>query len=216
MIERVRKYPVATVLVIAFYYLVGLFGLSIPALQPYFKTLVPFTLLFSLYFLWLFHENADRTIYMTGLVIFILGYLVEALGVNTGLVFGDYIYGKTLGIKLWNTPLMIGVNWLLLIYTCWALTGIFSSNRWLRYLSGAVLMVLYDIALEPVAIRLDMWNWPGDAVPYQNYAGWFLVSMILFVIFDMGTRSIKNKIAPALFCIQFAFFIALNLIYYFS
>jgi len=107
------------------------------------------------------------------------------------------------------------VNWLLLIYSCWALTGIFTGNRWLRYFAGSTLMVLYDIALEPVAIRLDMWSWRGEAVPLQNYAGWFLASLILFIIFDLSTKDIKNKIAPALFIIQFMFFILLNIIYHF-
>jgi putative membrane protein len=216
MIERVRKYPVATVLVICFYYMVGIVGLSFEKTQLLFQALVPFTLLFSLYFLWLFHEGADRRIYITGFVIFLLGYLVEVAGVNTGVIFGDYVYGKTLGIKLWNTPLIIGVNWLLLIYSCWALTGIFTANRWVRYLAGSVLMVLYDIVLEPVAIRLDMWNWNGQVVPLMNYTGWFLTSLILFIILDLYTKSIKNKIAPALFIIQFMFFVILNIIFYFS
>jgi len=215
MIEKIRKYPVATVLILCFYYLVGLAGLSVGRTQSLFQALVPFTLLCSLYFLWLFHEKADRRIYLTGMLIFLLGIVIESVGVNTGAIFGDYIYGKTLGIKLWNTPLMIGVNWLLLIYSCWALTGIFTGNRWLRYFAGSTLMVLYDIALEPVAIRLDMWSWRGEAVPLQNYAGWFLASLILFIIFDLSTKDIKNKIAPALFIIQFMFFILLNIIYHF-
>ena len=216
MIENVRKYPVATVLVLCFYYMVGLAGLSLEKTQSLFQALIPFTLLCSLYFLWLFHEKADLRIYLTGLAIYLTGYLVESVGVNTGAIFGDYVYGKTLGIKLWNTPLMIGVNWLLLIYSCWALSGIFTVNRWLRYLAGSTLMVLYDFALEPVAIRLDMWNWHGEAVPLQNYAGWFLTSMILFIFLDLSTKDLKNKIAPALFIIQFIFFIILNIIFYYS
>ena len=216
MIENVRKYPLATVIVISFYYLVGIVGLSIPVTESLFRALVPFTLLCSLYCLWLFHEQADLRIYLAGLAVFLTGFLVEAVGVNTGAVFGDYVYGKTLGVKIWNTPLMIGVNWLLLIYSCWALTGIFTGNRWLRYLAGSALMVLYDIALEPVAIRLDMWNWHDEAVPFQNYAGWFFASLLMFVMLDVLTKNIKNKIAPALFIIQAVFFIVLNMIYKFS
>jgi len=171
MIENIRKYPVATVLVLCLYYAVGLAGLSIEWTRPIFQALIPFTLLCSLFFLWLFHENADLRIYLTGLAIYLAGYLVESVGVNTGAVFGEYVYGKTLGIKLWNTPLVIGVNWLLLIYSCWVLTGLFTGNRWLRDFIASGLMVIYDIALEPVAIRLDMWNWFGASVPLQNYTG---------------------------------------------
>jgi putative membrane protein len=213
MIENVRKYPVATVAVISFYYVVGLVGLSLDRTQVLFRALVPFTLLFSLYFLWLFHEGLNLRLYLTALAILVLGYGIEAVGVNTGIIFGNYEYGPTLGTKLWNTPLMIGVNWLLLIYSCWVLTGVFTGNRWLRYLSGSVLMVIYDLALEPVAIRLDMWNWFGVPVPIQNYVAWFFVSLLLFVLLDLNLKQIRNKIAPAMFIIQLVFFIILNIIF---
>ena len=213
MIENVRKYPVATVAILSFYYAVGVVGISLEITQSLFRALVPFTLLCSLYFMWLFHESANLRLYLTALVIFILGYVIEAVGVNTGIIFGHYEYGKTLGFKLWNTPLMIGVNWLLLIYSCWTLTGIFTANRWLRYLSGSLLMVVYDLALEPVAIRLDMWSWFGAEIPLQNYIAWFFISIILFILLDINVKQIRNKIAPALFIIQLAFFIILNIVF---
>jgi bisanhydrobacterioruberin hydratase len=216
MIEQLRKFPLATIIVISFYYLVGIIGLSVGKTQPLFQALVPFTLLFSLYFLWLFHEGPDLRIYLTGAGIFLLGFFIEAIGVNTGMIFGEYAYGRTLGFRILDTPLMIGVNWLLLIYSCWALTGIFTGNRYIRYFGGSVLMVLYDIALEPVAIRLDMWSWQGGVIPLQNYAGWFFASALMFLILDRSRSRINNKIAPALFIIQFSFFIILNIIYHFS
>jgi bisanhydrobacterioruberin hydratase len=215
MIENVRKYPVLMIVVISFYYLVGIIGLANNATETLFKALVPFTLLLSLYFLWLFHEEKDLRFYVTGLAIFILGYFIEAIGVNTGVIFGDYEYGQTLGFEILDTPLMIGVNWLLLVYSCWALTGLISNQRWLRLLIGASLMVIYDIALEPVAIRLDMWNWKEEDIPLLNYTGWFLSSMILFFILDLSKTAIKNKIAPALFIIQFLFFIILNIVFHY-
>ena len=161
MIENLRKYPVATVAVIAFYYGVGIIGLSIDNTRALFTALVPFTLLFSLYFLWLFQEGLNARFYLASLAILVLGFTVEVAGVNTGVIFGNYVYGKTLGVKLWDTPLMIGVNWLLLIISCRALVEKFISNRWLKISVASAMMVIYDIALEPVAIRLDIVNWLG-------------------------------------------------------
>jgi putative membrane protein len=215
MLENVRKYPVATIIVIAIYFTVGVIGLSLEMSGALFKKLIPVTLLFSLYFVWLFHENPDKRFYFSWLTIFILGFLVEVIGVNTGVIFGEYTYGKTLGFKLWNTPLMIGVNWLLLIYSCRALIGIFTGNRWLTWLAGGALMVLYDIALEPVAIRLDMWNWHLATIPIRNYVAWFIISVIFFIVSDLFIKRIENKIAPAMFIIQFMFFVILNIIFYF-
>lgn len=216
MIENVRKYPAALIAFLSIFYLVGVIGLSWEKSRSLFEALVPFTLLFSLYFLWLFHENPSPRFYLASLVIFLAGFLLEVAGVNTGLIFGEYAYGKTLGVKLWNTPLMIGVNWLLLIYSAWVLTGFITSSRWLRYILGGLAMVAYDIVLEPAAIRLDMWTWAGVAVPIQNYVSWFVFSVILLFVFDRMMKEVKNKIAPALFIIQFVFFLLLNIIHYLS
>lgn len=216
MIENVRKYPAALIAFLSIFYLVGVIGLSWEKSRSLFEALVPFTLLFSLYFLWLFHDTPSPRFYLASSVIFLAGFLLEVAGVNTGLIFGEYAYGKTLGVKLWNTPLMIGVNWLLLIYSAWVLTGFITSSRWLRYILGGLAMVAYDIVLEPAAIRLDMWTWAGVAVPIQNYVSWFVFSVILLFVFDRMMKEVKNKIAPALFIIQFVFFLLLNIIHYLS
>jgi len=216
MIENIKKYPTATAVVIALYYAVGIIGLSMEKTRPLFQSLIPFTLLFSLYFLWLFHEKPGNRLYLGWLIIFLLGFFIEVLGVNTGIIFGHYTYGKSLGFKIMETPIMIGVNWLILVYSCWALVGLFTSNRWLGALAGGVLMVLYDFALEPIAIRLDMWNWHLSSVPVQNYIAWFLLSILFFLIFDLFIKKNGNKIAPALFIIHFMFFVILNIVFYFS
>jgi putative membrane protein len=216
MIENVRKYPVATVIVLSVYYLIGVIGLSMEMSRQLFQNLIPATLLFSLYFLWLFDERQDkRMLYLGGVVVFLLGFLIEVAGVKSGLIFGHYEYGKTLGIKVLETPLMIGVNWLLLIYSGKALIGLFTSNRWLSYLAGGTILVLYDFALEPAAIRFDMWTWFNVPVPLHNYIGWFIVSFVFFAIFDIFVKRIENKIAPAMFIIQFLFFVLLDVVNYF-
>jgi putative membrane protein len=40
---------------------------------------------------------------------------LEVVGVKTGLIFGEYKYGSTLGIKLFEVPLIIGFNWVFVI-----------------------------------------------------------------------------------------------------
>jgi len=50
-------------------------------------------------------------------------------------------------------------------------------------------------------------------VPLQNYVAWFVVSFILFIIFEYTVKQSRNKIAASLFIIQLMFFILLNLIF---
>ena len=67
-------------------------------------------------FLW---ANADYSfkLFKTISLIYIIGILVEVLGVNLNIIFGDYYYGNSLGPKIYGTPLIIGVNWLTLSCT---------------------------------------------------------------------------------------------------
>jgi putative membrane protein len=49
---------------------------------------------------------------------FLTGILVEIMGVNTGLLFGDYQYGAVLSPRIKQVPWVIGINWFLVIYCC--------------------------------------------------------------------------------------------------
>ena len=61
-----------------------------------------------------FYANNDFSLSFlkTILVVFIIGYFIEVLGVRFKFIFGEYFYGETLGLKILNTPLIMGVNWL--------------------------------------------------------------------------------------------------------
>jgi putative membrane protein len=212
MIENVKNYPLAARIGIIVYYSVGVIGLSWDATRPVFQKVMPFSILVSMYFLWIFHENPDKRLYFSWLIIFLLGYFVEVIGVNTGLIFGEYNYGESLGIKWLETPVVMGVNWLLLIYSSSVLVARFTTNRWLAALAGSCLMVLFDLALEPVAIRLDMWNWHLSPIPVQNYVAWFVISFLFFLLQGLFVKKIENKIAVTMFIVQLLFFLVINII----
>lgn len=139
------------------------------------------------------------------------GFLIELIGVNTDAVFGTYTYGKTLGIKLWQTPLLIGINWFILVYC----TGVFLEqfkikNRFLFSLLGALILLSLDILIEPVAMSFDYWTWDGSVIPVQNYFAWFLFSGLMLWIFSSMSFNKQNKAAVVLLFSQFIFFAVLN------
>ena len=98
------------------FYIVGVVGFGLKISQDIFQSLTAYSLLLCLYLLAVYHENYTRKELGVFLLIYLLGFGVELLGVNTGLIFGNYNYGDGLGFKVLGTPLMIGVNWLFLIY----------------------------------------------------------------------------------------------------
>lgn len=196
--------------IIIIFYLVGIAGLSLEFSREIFRLLVPFTLLGSVILMLLMDEsNSGKLWYILG-VIYVASFFIEMAGVNTGIVFGTYEYGRTLGFKVVGTPLMIGINWIILVYAIWQWVGKARMNGLLKILLASLAMVVYDFVLEPIAMILDMWDWEGGQIPVQNYIAWFVISFIFFSMFQVMGIKIRNKISTVLLLTQFGFFIVLN------
>lgn len=197
--------------IIILFHLVGLYGFLTPELSKLFIDLVPFHLLLMLLLLIFSIKERSSHILLFAGIIFTAGFLIELIGVNTDAIFGSYTYGKALGIKLWQTPLLIGINWLILVYC----TGIFLEqfkikNRFIFSLLGALILLSLDILIEPVAMRFDYWTWDGSVIPVQNYLAWFLFSGLMLWIFSSMSFNKQNKAAVVLLFSQFIFFAVLN------
>jgi len=201
--DRFRR-PAVVLLTLA--YLAGVVGLHLPLLQPWFMPLVPLNLLASLLLLLAFHPDWRSSFVFYCVLCFLIGYWVEVLGVYTGMVFGRYAYGPTLGWSLLGVPLVIGVNWLTLSYCCGSLFDLLPVPIYLKTILAATLMVALDVLIEPVAIRLDFWTWYGEPIPLRNYLGWWIVSAILLAIWYGLPFAKKNPLALPLLLLQFLFF----------
>ncbi len=193
------------------YYTVGFAGLSLPSTRELFINLMPLSLLLSSAILLFFHRSWRKTDVIVFFMIALTGYLVEVLGVHTGKVFGSYTYGRALGYKMFDTPLLIGLNWLMLTYCVFAITEDLRLFSPLKVLLAATLMVVYDIVMEPVAIRLDMWSWGGGPIPTQNYQAWFIISLVFLSAMHLLRVKTNNRVAAWLFGTQFMFFLFLSL-----
>lgn len=222
------------VTILLWVYGVGVVGMVLPFSRDLFIRITPLNLLFAGAFLF-FGKNPPPRVWLTGIGIFIVSFLVEAAGVNTGKIFGEYVYGHALGPKLLNTPVIIGLNWFVLIYCTniigrklwdllsgdWSGSGSSASGRKPVRLSaggryfiqsvfvivtGSLLMVAYDLLLEHAAIRLDMWSWSGDGIPFRNYVSWFLLSLLFHLAMRLWGEDEANERALPLFAVQVVFF----------
>lgn len=202
---------ICTILVILFY-TIGYFGFIYSDYSPIFKQLIPLHLLLMLGLMIFSHADKNKNFWIFLLTTYIAGFVIELLGVNTGSIFGSYKYGAALGPKFADIPLLIGVNWILVIYS----TGIFMKefeikNHIIRALIGAFLVTLLDFLIEPVAMQYDYWNWTNFEVPFQNYVGWFIFSFLMLRFFFLMKFRKYNPAATVLFIVQFIFFFALNM-----
>ena len=198
-------------LIIILFHIVGLYGFLNPALHDLFIKLVPSHLMLMLLLMMISGYDGSSSSVIFAVAVYTAGFLVEVAGVGTRLIFGSYSYGSTLGIKLWQTPLLIGVNWFLLVYTTGVFLSAYKLNRYLLALIGAVVLVGIDFLIEPVAVKYDYWSWSGGVIPLQNYVGWFFVSFIMFILFNSFNFRKKNSAANVLFVAQICFFIILNI-----
>ncbi|MEI8112872.1 MAG: carotenoid biosynthesis protein [Bacteroidia bacterium] len=198
-------------IIIVVWYLVGIAGFLIHPLRPLFQQLTPFGMLMAAVLLLYFQEPKSLKNWIFFAAIALTGFIAELIGVNTQRLFGAYTYGDTLGIKLWNTPLTIGLNWLVLI-CCIASLSKNIRDHWYFPLIGAATMVAFDWIMEPVAIATGMWSWANDQIPLKNYTDWFLISGFIFLMIRILKFELNNRIAGVLILMQVVFFLALNLL----
>ncbi len=222
---RFSKYQIATAIAILFH-TIGFLGIAVfknnfIIQSTAFNLLLMFALLIwtqseKNYFFWLFL-----------LITVTVGIGVEMIGVNTKLLFGDYSYGNVLGFKVKNVPLIIGVNWFIIIYCC----GISINTLLVKAIDkisletatppmrlkalsvivdGATLAVFFDWLMEPVAVQLGYWKWNGE-IPFYNYLCWFIVSVLLLTVFHLFKFNKQNKFAVHLLMIQVMFFLLLRI-----
>jgi len=195
------------------FYAVGIAGLLIPFTFSLFLRLIPFALILSFIALALFHKDkTDVKSLVVFLIIYALGFMVEAIGVNTQLIFGNYQYGDSLGFKLFNTPLIIGLNWLLLVYITSSVIEEFKLKWFPSIILASTIMLVYDIILEQVASQINMWQWSHNIIPIQNYIAWFIIAVLFQYLIKAFRVRTENKLAQVILICQFAFFISLYLI----
>jgi bisanhydrobacterioruberin hydratase len=196
---------------VAILYVLGVFGALIPSLFSLFIKIVPFALILSLIILLTFHADIkSKKSRLVFLFIYLLSFTIEVVGTNTGLIFGNYSYGNRLGVKLFNIPLIMGLNWLMLVYITSSIFERFIIHSPIKIVLSSSLMLVYDIILEKVAPRLELWYFKDGLVPLQNYLAWFAVSLILHSLIKSFKVNTENKLALILLISQFLFFLILS------
>ncbi len=174
------------------------------------------------------HPGKNLPFFAFLFIAFATGMITEIIGVNTGLLFGRYEYGKTLGRGLMNVPWLIGINWFTSIYCCGAVLShlqywflsrspaaeslLSPQSKFLSFIiDGAMLATIFDFLLEPVAVKLGYWKWlPDGHIPYTNYLSWFLISTLMLTVFKLLSFPKRNQFAVHLLIIEGLFFIAIR------
>ncbi len=202
------------IVVIYIYFLAGAVWHFLPQTKAMVVQLTPYGL--AAFSLAIFSFNQEKinqkTIYWIT-SIFLATIILEIIGVHTSAIFGSYYYSNVMGIKLFGVPVMIGLNWTVVIIGLFALTeNAVKTNIYIKSFMIGLLAVLFDFILEPVAVKLNYWQWENDIIPFKNYAAWFLIALIMsFIGFKLKAK-FKNIFIIHYIFAQFLFFILLNLL----
>ena len=206
--------PNNVIWVLSILHVVGIAGFSFCGFwNDWFTFLVPFHLLITAAALILANPEKSKTFTARLFFVGLAGWIIELIGVKTGLIFGNYQYEGALGIKLANVPPIIGVNWILMVYSSNSvLQQLKLNNKLILIITSSIGITLLDILIEPVAIDLNFWSWHNNTIPFQNYIGWFVTAVLLNAILTIGHKQkIQNSLALPVLLMQVGFFGALNL-----
>ncbi|WP_019037970.1 carotenoid biosynthesis protein [Psychroflexus tropicus] len=137
----------------------------------------------------------------------LLGILAEYLGVTFGLFFGEYAYGENFGPKIFEVPILIGVNWAMLTFICGAVANKLADHFFLKSLLGTFMMLLLDLFMEKVAPIFDFWEFSGGYAPIDNYIAWGIISFIFHLIFHLFKVKGQFLVSLHMYLVQLVFFI---------
>lgn len=191
---------------------VGIAGHVIPAYKNLMLSLTPITLLItSAAVITSFIKEKKLKVFYWLIFFYAITFLIEVVGVKTGLIFGSYVYGNTLGLKVFDVPLIIGINWVLIILGAIGMANSLTKKINVIPLIAASIALAFDIILEPVAIKYNYWTWANSSVPFQNYAAWFLISFFAAIVFVKLKINYEAEIPRHYLFVQAVFFMSILL-----
>ncbi|PHI20612.1 hypothetical protein CEQ90_07635 [Lewinellaceae bacterium SD302] len=159
----------------------------------------------------IYRRNQDNRLWYWLFAAYWLTFFTEVAGVMTGAVFGEYAYGATMRWQWLNVPFVIALNWAMLTLAGNQLALRITRNPWLAAALAGALLALYDVAIEPVAIALDYWNWASAEVPLQNYLAWAGVAFLISLPLQLLRIRFQSPVLIIYFFAQLVFFLILNL-----
>lgn len=170
---------------------------------------------------------------LAALVVFLLAWGVEHLGVSTGFPFGRYVYTGLLQPQLFGVvPLAIGCAWLMVAFGGWQIARMLLPRARptdpLLALASATLVLLLDLQIETISTYVNnFWVWldggPYYGVPTANFVAWWLVGLLMALVVarllpaeradaaDPGRRALTPHIPAWLYLLSTALFTVVNL-----
>lgn len=121
--------------------------------------------------------------------IYVVSLSSELAGTTVGLPFGPYSYTDGLGPKWFeHVPLLIPLSWFVMAVPSYAIARrIVGARRWMGVAVGSLVLLSWDLALDPaMSHATKYWVWgasgPYYGMPWLNLFGWYVTGLALMSI----------------------------------
>ncbi len=201
----------------AVFFLVGIFLHLVPALSfiPEYITDLFLFAANAIVFIKILKMNRTGFFLLFFAAAWLITFFAEALGTASGEIFGVYHYGNTMKIQVLQVPLIIPFNWVMLVLGMTSLVRSLRPAAWIVPVLAALGLVLFDYTMEPVAMKLDYWNWQDQHIPFQNYLAWFIIALGISAATVLARIRIENRLLRYFVVIQWIFFLFLHVFFRF-
>jgi uncharacterized membrane protein len=139
---------------------------------------VPLLLIGAATYLYIAREAGWRRTGWLAIILGLYSFGAELLGTETGFPYGHFSYSALLGPQIAGLPIGVLFVWPIVILSSITLW----KNKRLLPVWGGIAALLFDVVIEPTAIRLGYWSWQETGfyhgAPLSNFVGWFLFGAI--------------------------------------
>jgi putative membrane protein len=134
------------------------------------------------------------------------GLAVEAVGLRTGVPFGDYVYAGTLTRTVFGVPWVIPLAWAMVAYPSLVLARRVTRSPLLVPVVGGFALAGWDLFLDPMMTADGYWRFTNvayplphvPAVPGVNYLGWLVTAVLMMALLDRLPDRLVPDGQPAL------------------
>lgn len=132
--------------------------------------------------------RSGNTPFFIGTVVY--GFLLEQVAIVR---FDLYAYPLTeYTLSLLQVPLAIAFGWSAVIYAGYVAGRYFDLRGFALAAFTGLFGLSIDLAMDPVAAHIGLWNWFDASgwygVPPDNFLGWFLVAFVYTLVFTSAGR----------------------------
>lgn len=150
-----------------------------------------------------------RAVFAFVITIFLIGWSFETISIHTGFPFGHYHYTSVMGPFLGHVPVSVMPAYCVMGYISWATARVIVCHtrpgtiiRFGVPVVAAALMVLWDASMDPLRATVEArWVWrdggPHFGIPLLNFAGWFMVTFLMFQLYALLRNRSPQDERPA-------------------